>query len=95
MLAAARLVALDRQHGHRAGPTFADPADAAGVGDRHVGQEGLVEVRPTGDLADRTDLDPWRRHVEDEEGQPLVLGKAGVGPGQQDGVASSTRPSGR
>src|SRR5439155_11796943 len=64
----------ERAHGHLpALPLLAQP-----VLDGHpgAGEEDLVEQRVTRDLADGTALDARHLHVDDQGGDPLVLGAA-------------------
>ena len=64
-------------------PALADVADAVGVGHPHLGQVDLVELGLAGHLAQRPHLDAGRVHVEREVGQALVLGRLGIGAGDE------------
>ena len=44
-----------------------------------VGEVDLVELGVTGHLAQRPHLDARLVHVDDEVGEPLVLGRVGIG----------------
>ena len=75
--------ALVHQRGHGHPPALADVADAVGVGHPHLGQVDLVELGLAGHLAQRPHLDARRVHVEGEVGHALVLGRLGVGAGDE------------
>ena len=75
--------ALVHQRGQRHAPALAHVADALRVGDPCVGHVDLVELGLAGDLAQRTHLDARRAHVEREVGHALVLGRLGVGAGDE------------
>ena len=64
---------LERQAGERDAPTVADRSDAIGVGNDHVVEEHLGEVRVAVHLAQRADVDARRAEVEPEGGDALVL----------------------
>ncbi len=92
--------ALVEQRGLRDTPAVVHVADAIGVGDAHVGEEHLVEVRATRDLSQRPHLDAGRAHVESEVGDPLVLGTrrdrcARAASRVASGARPMTTPSGR
>ena len=75
--------ALVHQRGHGHPPAVAHATDAVGVGHADVGEVDLVELGLAGHLAQRTDLDARRVHVEREVGEPLVLRGLGVGAGDE------------
>ena len=58
-------------------------ADQVLVGDVGALEEDLVELGLAGDLAQRANLHPVLLHVADEVGEALVLGRVGVGAGEQ------------
>ena len=64
---------LVREHRVGDAPPFVDRPEPARVGNGHVREEHLVEVRHAVDLAQRPDLDAGRVHVEEERGDALVL----------------------
>ena len=83
-----RLAAADRDAfiGQRVAadlPAAVHLAEHHVVGDEHVVDEHGVEHRVAGELPKRLDLDPLGLHVEQEVGDALMLGRAGVGAGQQ------------
>src|SRR3546814_12686251 len=57
------------------------------------GQEGLVELARTRNLADRAGLDSRRLHIDDEESQPLVLGHGRIGADDEDTPVGKMRPA--
>ena len=71
--------AFVRERGVGDPPTFVHRADEAVVGDEHVGEEHLVELRLVGDLAQRAHVDTGRVHVDDERRDPLLLRRIGIG----------------
>ncbi len=79
-------VALVHQGGERRPPALALGADAVGVGHSDVGHVDLVELGLAGDLAQRPHLDALALHVEREVGHALVLGRVGVGAGDEHAV---------
>ena len=93
MFAAALIEALAHQNGHATGPAVAHRADAGGIRNADIGQEGFVEIRGARYLADRAHVYPRRLHVEHEEGQTLVLGNGGIGAGDQNAVIGMVRPA--
>src|SRR5262245_14154084 len=54
------------------------------VGDTHVGEVHLVEVRGARNLLDAPGLDARRLHREEEECEPLVLRRLRVAAGDED-----------
>src|SRR5207244_4326486 len=56
-----------REHGSSRRPTAVDLADDVLDRNVYVGEEHLVEVRGAGDLAQGTNFDAWRLHVEQQE----------------------------
>ena len=74
--------AFVRERRVRDAPTFVQRSDEPVVGDEHVGEEHLVELRLVGDLAQRSHLDAGRVHVDDERGDALALRRVGVGAGE-------------
>ena len=85
---------LVHQGGQRRLPAVADLAQALRIGHAHVGEEHLVEVGAAGDLLDRPRLDTRALHVQEEHGQPLVLGHIGVGAGDDDAPVAVMRAGG-
>ncbi len=85
---------LVHQRGVGDPPAGPDVAQPVGVGDAGVGDEHLVELGLAGQLAQRADLDPGRVHVEHEVAQPGVLGRVGVGAGEQQRPAGVVRERG-
>ena len=88
------------RRGLRDAPSRVDVTDAIGVGNPHIGEEDLVEVRATRELPQRSHVDAGRAHVETEVGDPLVLRHVGIGAHEQhpavaSGAHPTTRPSGR
>src|SRR4051812_33033979 len=74
---------LEHQGRDRDLPAAADLADDVLVGDLGLLEEDLVELGLAGDLAERPNVDVRLVHVEDEVGDPLVLGGVLVGAGEQ------------
>ena len=72
----------EQGHGNR--PAVAHSAHHVVPGTACVGQEHLVELGVTRHHLDRTDLDPWLVHGDEQEGDPLVLRHIGVGAGQDE-----------
>ena len=87
-------IALVHQGRERDLPALADRAQALAVGDAHVGEEHLVEMRGAGDLLDRADLDARRPHVDEEIGEPLVLRRREVGARHQHAEIAVLRARG-
>ena len=85
---------LVHERGLRDPPAFADRAEALRVRDADLGQEDLVELGLTGDLAQRPDLDARRGHVAQEVRHALVLGHVRVGAGDEDRPARLVRHRG-
>src|SRR5579884_4110725 len=54
---------LVRERRVRDRPSLVEPADEMVLGNEHVLEEHLVELRVAGDLHERSHLDPWRGHV--------------------------------
>ncbi len=61
-------------HGHL--PALVLVAEAVGGGHPGIVEGDLAEQLAPGDVADDVDLDPGQLHVDDEGGDPLVLGPA-------------------
>ena len=80
---------LVHQGGRGHPPPGADGVEALAVGDADVGEEDLVELGVTGDLAQGADLDARGVHVDDEVGQcPGASARRGrCGPGAVPSVA--------
>ena len=57
---------------------FTNSAEPLPVGYADLVKEHIVEIGCPGDLLDRPNLDSRRFHVDEEEGQPLVLGHCRV-----------------
>ena len=77
---------LVHQSGDRDLPAFTYLTESLRVRNANVGEEDFVEVRPARNLTDGLHLDPRRRHIDPEEGQPLVLGKSRIVTCKQDPV---------
>ena len=75
--------ALVHQRRDRHLPAVADPADHVLVGDPGLLDEQLVELALAGDLDQWAHLHPLLLHVHQEVGEALVLGRVGVGAGDQ------------
>src|SRR6266540_6392851 len=73
-------------------PTVTDRADALRVRHSRAIEEHLVEVLFTGDVAQRSDLDPPLVQIEQEVGDALALGHIGVGASEQHGEVGAVRP---
>src|SRR3954454_19759508 len=86
--------ALEHQGRDRNAPAAADLPDDVLVGDLGLLEEDLVELGLAGDLAKRPDVDVRLVHVEDEVGDPLVLGGVLVGAGEQHAVLRFVRVGG-
>src|SRR5207248_2138057 len=71
---------LVHQRRDRHAPAVAHAAEPLAIRDANVGEIDLVEVGGARDLLDTPDLDARRFHVEEEVGQALVLGRAGITP---------------
>jgi pimeloyl-ACP methyl ester carboxylesterase len=74
-------------------PTGADLTQALRVGQPHLGQVHLVELRVAGHLEEGPDLDSRCRHVHDEGSEACVLGQLRIGPCQQQAPAGNVRPA--
>ena len=84
----------------RDAPAVADRAEPLRVRDAHVGEVHLVELGVAGELAQRAHLDAGRLHVDEEVGEAPVLGRLGIGAGEQQAPAwprgpAWSRPSAR
>src|SRR5437588_740743 len=71
-----------RRHGHL--PALALLAEPIGHGYLDVVEEDLVELRLTGDLPQRSNLDAGRMHVDDQVRQPLVARRLRVAERDED-----------
>ena len=80
------LTALEAEQGHRDRPAVVDPTDHLVDRADGVGVEDLVELALAGDHADRADLDARLTHVDEQEGDALVLRRVRIGPGQREDV---------
>ena len=74
---------LVHEGGEHDPPAVARLAEALGVGDARVGEVHLVELGLAGDLVERPHLDARALHVDHEVGHALVLGRLGVGAGDE------------
>ena len=83
--------ALVHQRGHRDAPAVADVSEPVLVRDAGVGEVDLVELGLPGQLAQRSGLDAWAVHVDDEVGQALVLGHVRVAACEQQSPAGPVR----
>ena len=79
--------ALEREARERDAPTFARRADAIRVGNDHVVEEHLREVRVAVHLAERAHVDSRGAEIESERGDAPVLRDVRVVPGEQQPVA--------
>ena len=75
--------ALVHQRGEPDRPAVVDAAQHLRLVHAHVVEEDLVELGVAGDLLERLHRDAGRVHVEQEVGDALVLGRVGIGAGQQ------------
>ena len=66
------------------GPSAIDLPHHVRRGNHNIREKDLVEVGSPRDLAQRTNLDPWGVHVDEEVGDALVLGDVGVRPSDQN-----------
>ena len=85
---------LVHERGDRHAPARAHRAEPLAVGDAHVGEVDLVEVRRARDLLDAPGLDARRLHGQEEEGEALVLGRLGIAARDQDGPVRPVRARG-
>ena len=67
-------------------PALPHGAEPLCIRDTHIGEMHLVEVGIPGNLLDRPDLKAGGFHVEEEVGQPLMLGRIGIRAHHQDAV---------
>ena len=81
-----------RRVGHR--PPVVQPTDHHVAVHARLGDEHLVEHRPAGHLAQRTNLHTRLVHVEREERDPLMLGQIEVGTGKQHPAIGPLTPRG-
>ena len=65
-------------------PALVHLADDLVLRHLHVVEEGLAEGRIAGDEQDRPGRDAGARHVEQEEADPLMLGRGGIGADQAE-----------
>ena len=84
--------ALAGQGGLRDAPPLPWLPHHVGDGDPDLVEEHLAEVGVAGHLAQGADVDPGRRHVDQQVGDAPVLGPLGVGARQED---PPLRPIGR
>ena len=90
-LAEGRHAALEAEQAHRHAPALADLADhQVGVGDR-TGEEDLVELRAARELLDGADLDPGLVDRDEQEAEPLVALRAGLGAGDDEDPLGEVR----
>ena len=68
---------------HELAEAAVELADHVGGRDADVVEVDLAEVLVVGHVADGDDADAGRGHVDDELGQALVLGRVGVGAGDE------------
>ncbi len=83
--------ALVGQSGPADAPSVPRDADDGVVGDEDVVEEDLVEHGCAGELAQRADVEPLGVHVDDEVGDPGVLGRVGIGTGEADAEVRDLR----
>ena len=76
------------QYGAGRAPAAVDFAHHLVGWDAYFGQEDFVEVRRTIGLHERTDLNAWRVHVGQQEGEAPMFGGFGIGTGQQEAPVS-------
>ena len=86
--------ALVHQRGERDLPSLPDRTQPLRIRHAHIGEEHLVEVRRARHLMDRPDLDARRFHVEEEEGQPLMLRHVRIGAHDDDAEIRQMRAGG-
>ena len=67
------------ERAHRDAPAVVEDTDQVVLGDERVGEEDLGEMGGARDLAQGSDLDAGRVHVDDQDADALVLGDLGVG----------------
>ena len=72
-------------------PAVALTADQVGGRNAHVGEEHLVEQRTAGHLAYRADLDAGLVEVQDEVGEPRVLGNLHISASQEHRLVGDLR----
>ncbi len=84
-------IALVHQCGQRDVPALADTAEPLLVGNAHVGEIHLVELRRAARLLDRADFDARALHVEKEHGEALVLRHVRIGAQDQKAVIRIVR----
>src|SRR5207249_2547826 len=72
-------------------PAVADLAEQVLLRHRDVGEEDLVELRLTGDLTQRSDLDAGALHVDDEICEAFVLLAGRGAPAEQDAPIGDMR----
>ena len=82
----------ERRHHHR--PPLVDLAHDVGARHPDLVEEDLVEPRLPGDLDQRSDGDAGALHVDEEERQPAVLGRRGIGADDQDAPVGVLREAG-
>ena len=68
-----------------------ESADQLFVRNEHLLHEHLAELRFTGDLHERADFHTGCGHVDDQIGEPFVLGRVLIGAGQADPPAGELR----
>ena len=87
-------VALVGERRERHAPALVDLADHVGRGHAHVLEEDLVELGLAGDLAERPDGDARRLHVDQDERDALVLGRARIGAHEEEAPFRHVRHAG-
>src|SRR2546427_47849 len=70
-------------------PATSLPIEFSGPGRSPFDSAEIVRM-----LLDRLDLDAGAFHIQEEHGEPLVLGHIGIGAGEKDAVVGIMRPRG-
>src|SRR5437870_2375598 len=83
--------ALVGERGHGDLPALVHLADHVRARHAHGVEEDLAELGRAGQLAERADRDARALHVEDEVGEPAVLGRRRIGAREQDRPAGELR----
>ena len=79
------------QHGARRRPTLVDLTQDAAHRDNYVGEKHLVEMRRTGGLHQRPYVDARAVHVDEQEGDAVMLGHIGIRTHQQHAAIAELR----
>jgi hypothetical protein len=79
------------ERGHGDLPAAADLAEEILARHFHVGEEDLIELSLTRDLAERANFHARRLHVHDEVGEALVALRVGITAAHEDAVVGDVR----